>query len=69
MSMGLPKSEIEDMKLNKTAVKIAGITRGKVTVRRMNPLSLELRSLGPEPLTGTLIRALELLLERQAEAA
>ncbi|MBW3534976.1 MAG: transcription-repair coupling factor, partial [Gemmatimonadetes bacterium] len=41
----------------------------EVAVRRMNPLSLELKALGPEPLTGTLIRALELLVERQAEAA
>ncbi len=41
----------------------------EVTVRRMTPLSLELRSLGPEPLTGTLVRALEVLLENRADAA
>jgi hypothetical protein len=32
-----------------------------VEVRRLAPLSLALTQLGPEPLTGTLIRALSIL--------
>jgi transcription-repair coupling factor (superfamily II helicase) len=41
----------------------------EVEVRRMAPLSLGLRQAGPEPLTRTLIRALEQLLETRARAA
>jgi transcription-repair coupling factor (superfamily II helicase) len=37
-----------------------------VEVRRMSPLSLEFRQLGPLPLTGTLVRALAALLENSA---
>ncbi|HSR41838.1 MAG TPA: TRCF domain-containing protein, partial [Longimicrobiales bacterium] len=40
-----------------------------VEVRRVSPLSLSLRQLGPEPLTGTLIRALALLAEKETEVA
>lgn len=41
----------------------------EVEVRRMVPLSLGLRQIGPEPLTQTLIRALEKLLQTRAKAA
>jgi transcription-repair coupling factor (superfamily II helicase) len=41
----------------------------EVEVRRMVPLSLGLRQVGPEPLTRTLIRALEQLLQTRAKAA
>ena len=40
----------------------------EVEVRRMTPLSLELRQVGPLPLTGTLVKALALLLESRAAA-
>ena len=40
----------------------------EVEVRRMSPLSLELRQIGPLPLTGTLVRALAALLESRAAA-
>jgi transcription-repair coupling factor (superfamily II helicase) len=40
----------------------------EVVVRRMTPLSLELRQIGPLPLTGTLVKALALLLESRAAA-
>ena len=40
----------------------------EVEVRRMSPLSLELRQVGPLPLTGTLVRALVSLLESSAAA-
>jgi hypothetical protein len=40
----------------------------QVEVRRMAPLSLELRRLGPEPLAPTLIRALAVLSDK-AQAA
>jgi transcription-repair coupling factor (superfamily II helicase) len=40
----------------------------EVDVRRMSPLSLELRQVGPLPLTGTLVRALAALLNNRAAA-
>ena len=40
----------------------------EVEVRRMSPLSLELRQVGLLPLTGTLVRALAALLENRAAA-
>ena len=40
----------------------------EVGVRRMSPLSLELRQMGPQPLTGTLVKALAALLENKAAA-
>jgi transcription-repair coupling factor (superfamily II helicase) len=40
----------------------------EVEVRRMTPLSLELRQIGPLPLTGTLVKALALLLESRVAA-
>ena len=40
----------------------------EVEVRRMSPLSLELRQVGPLPLTGTLVRALSALLESRSAA-
>ena len=40
----------------------------EVTVRRMSPLALELRQVGPLPLTGTLVKALAALLESRAAA-
>lgn len=40
----------------------------EVDVRRMSPLSLELRQVGPLPLTGTLVRALAALLENRTAA-
>jgi len=40
----------------------------EVDVRRMSPLSLELRQVGPLPLTGTLVRALAALLENHTAA-
>ena len=41
----------------------------EVEVRRMDPLSLTLKKAGPEPLSRTLIRALDVLVRRTAEAA
>ena len=41
----------------------------EVEIRRMVPLSLGLRQIGPEPLTRTLIRALEQWLQTRAKAA
>ncbi len=38
----------------------------EVEVKRMSPLSLELRQVGPLPLTGTLVKALAALLESRA---
>ena len=40
----------------------------EVQVRRMTPLSLELRQVGPLPLTGTLVKALALLLDSSLAA-
>jgi len=40
-----------------------------VEVRRMDPFSLGIRRVGPEPLAGTLIRALDVLARRTADAA
>ena len=41
----------------------------EVEVRRMTPLSLALHRIGTEPLTPTIIRALDILLDRRAQAA
>ncbi|TVR65461.1 MAG: transcription-repair coupling factor [Gemmatimonadales bacterium] len=41
----------------------------EVGVRRMMPLSLSLTRVGPEPLTRTLIRSLDLLVSEEAQAA
>ncbi len=41
----------------------------EVGVRRMMPLSLSLTRVGPEPLTRTLIRSLDILVSDQAQAA
>ncbi len=40
-----------------------------VEVRRMEPFSLRVRQVGPEPVSETLIRALDVLVRRTAEAA
>ena len=41
----------------------------RVEVRRMDPFSITVTPGGPEPLTETLIRALDVLVRRTAEAA
>jgi hypothetical protein len=41
----------------------------EVEVKRMIPLSLALRQAGPEPLTRTLIRALDAWLDAREQAA
>ena len=41
----------------------------EVEVRRMTPLSLALHRIGTEPLTPTIIRAFDILLDRRAQAA
>jgi hypothetical protein len=40
-----------------------------VEVRRMAPLSLSLRQMGPEPLAGTLMEALAILVDETTAAA